>query len=290
MCVCVCVSWYIGVYLLHYVNFNTVLMSDISVLAKQAEKKAVMDQMLQAKKAKNSKKRKTAPNGRDIEPVAKRPNTGTGLISTTPSPLIFGSSRPDSVLSMASNTETVNGDDLIDVVSTDGIDSVGNNVSDMPHSRPGSTPIRKGSKATKSFRDGKLSKTANKKRTTAPLGGRGKMQRNNKKAASGSAAASAGAIAGALAASNAAYAAACNTYGISPHHFTPSPSNSAISGSPGLMSTQSGGGGTSAHSSPRVSPAPPPAFVATSLVSLTPTSSLKSGVKSSLTHSKTNAN
>lgn len=242
-----------------------------------------MDQMLQAKKAKNSKKRKNPPNGRDIEPFGKRPNTGTGFISTTPSPLIFSSSRPDSVLSMASNTDTLNGDDLIDVVSTDGMDSMNNSISEVP-TRPGSTPVRKGNKA-KSFRDGKMTKTA-KKRTTAPLGGRGKMQRNNKKAASGSAAASAGAIAGALAASNAAYAATCTTYGISPHHFTPSPSNSAISGSSGVLNTQ---GGNSTHSSPRVSPVPP-AFVATSLVAITPTSSLKSGVKSSLTHSKTNAN
>ena len=258
----------------------------IAVLAKQAEKKAVMDQMLQAKKAKSSKKRKNPPNGREIEPFGKRPNTGgTGIISTTPSPLIF-SSRPDSVLSMASNTDTLNGDDLIDVVSTDGVDAMNTSVSDAP-SRPGSTPIRKANKA-KSFRDGgKLSKA--KKRTTAPLGGRGKMQRNNKKAASGSAAASAGAIAGALAASNAAYAATCNTYGISPHNFTPSPSNSAVSGSPGQVLTSSQGGGNSAHSSPRVSPVPP-AFVATSLVSITPNSGLKGGVKSSLTQSKTNAN
>ena len=245
-----------------------------------------MDQMLQAKKAKSSRKRKNPPNGRELEPFGKRHNAGsTGIISTTPSPLIF-SSRPDSVLSMASNTDTLNGDDLIDVVSTDGVDVMNtSSVSDAP-SRPGSTPIRKANKA-KSFRDsGKLSKTA-KKRTTAPLGGRGKMQRNNKKAASGSAAASAGAIAGALAASNAAYAATCNTYGISPHNFTPSPSNSAVSGSPGqVLNTQ---GGNSTHSSPRVSPVPP-AFVATSLVSITPSSALKGGVKSSLTQSKTNAN
>lgn len=260
----------------------------VAVLAKQAEKKAVMDQMLQAKKAKSGKKRKYPPNGREIEPFGKRPNTGTGIISTTPSPLIF-SSRPDSVLSMASNTDTLNGDDLIDVVSTDGGDAMNTSVSDAP-SRPGSTPIRKANKA-KSFREsGRLSKTA-KKRTTAPLGGRGKMQRNNKKAASGSAAASAGAIAGALAASNAAYAATCNTYGISPHNFTPSPSNSAVSGSPGqvLTSSQGQGGGNSPHSSPRVSPVPP-AFVATSLVSITPNPGLKGGVKSSLTQSKTNAN
>ncbi len=264
----------------------------IAVLAKQAEKKAVMDQMLQAKKAKSGKKRKNPPNGRDIEPFGKRPNTGTtGFVSTTPSPLIF-SSRPDSVLSMTSNTDTLNGDDLIDVVSTEGTDVMNtSSMSDAP-SRPGSTPIRKANKA-KSFRDGgnKLSK-GTKKRTTAPLGGRGKMQRNNKKAASGSAAASAGAIAGALAASNAAYAATCNTYGILPHNFTPSPSNSAVSGSPapgGQTLTPSQGGGNSAHSSPRVSPVPP-AFVATSLVSITPNSGLKGGVKSSLTQSKTNAN
>ena len=244
--------------------------------------------MLQAKKAKNSKKRKNPPNGRDGEPFGKRPNTGTGFISTTPSPLIFNSSRPDSVLSMVSNTDTLNGDDLIDVVSTDGMDSANHiSVSDTP-TRPGSTPVRKGARS-KNFRDGKLSKaTNNKKRTTAPLGGRGRMQRNNKKAASGSAAASAGAIAGALAASNAAYAAACNTYGISPHHFTPSPSNSAVSGSPGMLNAQQGGS-NSVHSSPRASPVPP-AFVATSLVSIAPTSSLKGGAKSSLTQSKMNAN
>ena len=261
-----------------------------AVLAKQAEKKAVMDQMLQAKKAKNSKKRKNPPNGRELEPFGKRPNTGTGIASTTPSPLIF-SSRPDSVLSMTSNTDTLNGDDLIDVVSTDGVDAMNTSVSDAP-SRPGSTPIRKGNKA-KSFRDsgGKLSKTAAKKRTTAPLGGRGKMQRSNKKAAFGSAAASAGAIAGALAASNAAYAATCNTYGILPHNFTPSPSNTAVSGSIAqaqLSAAQQGGNST--QSSPRVSPVPPPAFVATSLVSITPNSALKGGVKTSLTQSKTNGN
>ena len=261
-----------------------------AVLAKQAEKKAVMDQMLQAKKAKSGKKRKNPPNGREIEPFGKRPNTGTGIMSTTPSPLIF-SSRPDSVLSMASNTDTLNGDDLIDVVSTDGADALNtSNVSDAP-SRPGSTPIRKANKAKSLRESGKLSSKTTKKRTTAPLGGRGKMQRNNKKAASGSAAASAGAIAGALAASNAAYAATCNTYGISPHNFTPSPSNSAVSGSPRqvLTSSQGQGGGNSAHSSPRVSPVPP-AFVATSLVSITPNSGLKGGVKNSLTQSKTNAN
>ena len=263
----------------------------ITVLAKQAEKKAVMDQMLQAKKAKSGKKRKNPPNGRDIEPFGKRPNTGTGIVSTTPSPLIF-SSRPDSVLSMTSNTDTLNGDDLIDVVSTEGADAMNTSIASDTPSRPGSTPIRKPKKA-KSFRDSggnKLSKTTTKKRTTAPLGGRGKMQRNNKKAASGSAAASAGAIAGALAASNAAYAATCNTYGILPHNFTPSPSNSAVSGSPGGQAlTSSQGGGNSVHSSPRVSPVPP-AFVATSLVSITPNSGLKGGVKSSLTQSKTNAN
>lgn len=245
-----------------------------------------MDQMLQAKKAKNNKKRKTAPNGREIEPVIKRPNTGTGFVSATPSPLIF-SSRPDSVLSMASNADTLNGDDLIDVVSTDGLDPVNTSISSDTPSRPGSTPVRRSNKA-KSLRDGKLSSKTAKKRTTAPLGGRGRMQRSNKKAASGSAAASAGAMAGALAASNAAYAATCNTYGISPQNFTPSPSNSAIGGSPGVPCPP-GGGGNSAQSSPRVSPVPP-AFVATSLVSITPNSSLKAGLKNSLAHSKTNAN
>ena len=261
-----------------------------TVLAKQAEKKAVMDQMLQAKKARNNKKRKIAPNGRDLEPLIKRPNTGTGFVSATPSPLIF-SSRPDSVMSMASNADTLNGDDLIDVVSTDGLDPMNTSaVSDTP-SRPGSTPVRKGGKAKSLRESNKLSasKTA-KKKTTAPLGGRGKMQRSNKKAASGSAAASAGAMAGALAASNAAYAATCNTYGISPQNFTPSPSNSAVSGSPGVLNPPGGGGGgNSAQSSPRVSPVPP-AFVATSLVSITPNSSMKGGLKNALAHSKTNAN
>ena len=38
--------------------YDSLSFSLIAVLAKQAEKKAVMDQMLQAKKAKNSKKRR----------------------------------------------------------------------------------------------------------------------------------------------------------------------------------------------------------------------------------------
>ena len=158
-----------------------------SVLVKQAEKKALEQQLQQGKKSK-SRKRRNPPNGRENEPFLKRP-----MASGSPSPLIF--SRPGSVMS------EINGEDTVDVIgSTDG--------SEEP-SRPGSTPVRqKGSCIA---------------RTSVPLGGRGRMHRKRFiGTGSGSAAASAGALAGALAANSAAYVA----YGVSPTHVSPSPINS----------------------------------------------------------------
>ncbi len=208
-------------------------------MAKQAEKKITLDQLQQGKKSKS--KRKVAPNGTDFEPPRKR----TLPISATPSPLLFAS-RPDSVLSIASAVDTVNGEDNVDIIEV---------TNDMP--RPGTTPVRS-KKRTESRRG--VSKA---KKSRAPLGGRGRIQRTGKKPVSRSAAASsAGAIAGAMAANNAAYAAYSGIgYGISPV-----PSHS-LGGSPGsaLVSTL----GSSTQSSPRTSPGPTP-FVATSLISTPP--------------------
>ena len=194
----------------------------LAVLAKQAEKKAQEQQQL-GKKTK-SKKRRNPPNGKEMEPLLKRPNTD--FVSGTPSPLIF--SRPDSVMSGISEMNGVIGEDTVDVVgSTDCSDEA---------SRSGSTPVRQ--------RGGSIGKTS------APLGGRGKMQRKKiGGGGSGSAAASAGALAGALAASNAAFVA----YGISPRTISPSPSNS-LAGSP--ASNFQNTHGNSTHSSPRASPTP----------------------------------
>ena len=228
------------------------------VLAKQAEKKAILDQ--QGKKPKNNRKRKNVPNGREGESLLKRPATGTGLVSSTPSPLMF-STRPDSVISVGSNSEIFNGDDSIDVVGS--IDGTEVNSEVARQGGGGTTPVRKLT-GTRRTDGGGLGA----KKTSAPLGGRGKMQRSSKKGGSGSAAASAGAMAGALAASSAAYAAYAAGYGLSPHQISPSPSNSG--GSPGgatLISHH----GNSVHSSPRVSPVPQ-AFVATSLITTPPTS------------------
>ena len=173
------------------------------VLAKQAEKKAILDQ--QGKKPKNNRKRKNVPNGREGESLLKRPATGTGLVSSTPSPLMF-STRPDSVISVGSNSEIFNGDDSIDVVGS--IDGTEVNSEVARQGGGGTTPVRKLT-GTRRTDGGGLGA----KKTSAPLGGRGKMQRSSKKGGSGSAAASAGAMAGALAASSAAYAAYAAGYG-----------------------------------------------------------------------------
>ena len=162
------------------------------------------------------KKRKSIPNGRENEPLTKKPN-----ISTSPSPLIF-SSRPASVMSAASSDMVVNGDLVVDIA--DGTED--------PSQPPGS-----------------LHQEKHRGRTSAPLGGRGKFQK--RKGVGGgssmSAAASAGAMAGALAASNATFATL--GYSLPSYQVTPSPSNS-LSAYPG--STQ----GNSTHSSPRASPIP----------------------------------
>lgn len=220
------------------------------VLAKQAERKAQQEQQVKKK----SKKRKNNPNGRENEPLLKRPNTG-GLISGTPSPLMF--SRPDSVVSLNSTGDVMNGEDTPDIIgSTDGSEV------NSESSRQGSTPVRQ--------RGGTIAKTS------VPLGGRGKMHRKKAGGGSGSAAASAGAMAGALAATNAAYA----TYGYnipaSTYHVSSSPSNS-IAASPASTFHSVHAGST--HSSPRASPVP------TGLVtSQTPPSSKNS--KSSLSYTK----
>ena len=227
-----------------------------------------MERIEQSKKAKG-KKRSHPPNGRELEPLLKRPKSRGDLISNTPSPLTLNSSRPGSVLSTASTFDATNGDDSLDFQgSTDGSE-VNSEISG-----PGTTPVRKPAKS----RIGALKEAGGNrkpKRTSAPLGGRGKMQKSGKKT-SGSAAASAGAIAGAKAASNAAYAAA---YGIAAHHISPSPSSS-----PGVLAPTHGG---STHSSPRVSPVPM-AFVATSLVTTPPSNKSTSKAPSSLTYAKSN--
>ena len=153
---------------------------------------------------------------------------------------------------MTSGPDTVNGEELTDIV-------YGSETSNDT-SKPGSTPVR-GKKRTESRtrRGGKKS--------SAPLGGRGRFQRTGKKPNSGSAAASAGAIAGAIAANNAAYAAFSGIgYGVSPV-----PSHS-LTGSPGSALTSTHGSST--QSSPRTSPGPP-AFVATSLITTPPSQKTK---------------
>ncbi len=230
-----------------------------TVLAKQAEKKAIMERIEQGKKAKNNRKRSYPPNDGEMDAaVIKRPKY---IVSSTPSPLMLNSSRPASGLSMI-NSDVMNGggggggDELDHQGSTDGSE-VNSEVSG-----PGTTPIRHPSKSRITPRKPK--------RTAAPLGGRGRVQKSNKKTGSGSAAASAGAIAGAKAATSAAYA----VYGISSHLVSPSPSGGTSSGP------------QSTHSSPRVSPVPM-AFVATSLVTSPQTGkSLKA--PSSLTYTKGN--
>ena len=219
-----------------------------AVLAKQAEKKAIMEKIELGKRAKNNKKR-PRPFNDPAEPLLKRPKSRGDLVSNSPSPMMV-SSRPGSVLSTASTVEPVNGS-LDHQGSTDG--SEGN----LEGSGPNTTPVRKLGKSR--LGGAMVNAGGSRKQTAAPLGGRGKMQRSGKKAGSrNAAAASAGAIAGAKAATNAALAA----YGLPTHHISVSPSGSpAVSGS--------------SHSSPRVSPVPM-AFVATSLITTPPTNKLSS--------------
>lgn len=243
------------------------------VLAKQAEKKAILEKIEQGKKAKNNKKRLPHHHlyNNETEPLLKRPklSVNADLVSNTPSPMTLNSSsRPASVLSTVSTGETLNGEEPHDFQgSTDGSE-----VNLEVPAGPGSTPIRKPAKSRQLTGTGGGRKL---KRTTAPLGGRGKMQKSGGKGKKAGlsrsvAAASAGAIAGAKAATSAAYAA----YGIPSYHISPSPSGSpAIAGS--------------THSSPRVSPVPM-AFVATSLVSTPPTNTPPSKVPSSLAYAKSN--
>lgn len=237
-----------------FIFYVFVFLLQTVVLAKQAEKKFTTEQLQQGKKTKNSNKRKNASNGIDSEPLRKRPNTATsGFISATPSPLVFAS-RPDSVMSLASVTEPLNGDDAVDVVGSTDSSEV-----NLDISKPGNTPVRAKKQQGNSSRRG----VGKSKKTAAPLGGRGRFQRTGKKPISGSAAASAGAIAGAIAANNAAYA----VFGQIGYGISPSPSNS-VAGSPGgqlLTNTH----GNSTQSSPRASPTPA-AFVATSLITTPP--------------------
>jgi len=268
-------------------------------LAKQAEKKAILERIEQGKKAAKNKKRSRAPNGIEVhEPSAKRSKLRAGSgqhqlevgASNSPSPLTLSTSRPTSVLSIAGATlDVMNGDDSSDMPgSTDGSE-VNSEVSG-----PGMTPVRKPQAKSKLGRPGistvatgdyggsgallqvpsstpSPSSNASRsvKQTSAPLGGRGKIGKgigkkaggkgSGKGGSAGSAAASAGARAGAKAATSAAYAA----YGIP---ISPSPANSPVASAslPAGYSQSS----QSAHSSPPGSPVPM-AFVATSLVSTT---------------------
>jgi hypothetical protein len=226
-----------------------------------------MEKIEQGKRAKKNNKKRPHPGlgNENSEPLLKRPKSKGDLISNTPSPMTMNASRPASVLSSTSTVEPMNGGEGIlepqGPGSTDG--SEGN--AESTASGPGSTPGRK--PATSRLQGGAVMN----KRTSAPLGGRGKMQKSGKKAGGGSrsatAAASAGAIAGAKAATNAAFVA----YGLPTHHISLSPSSgaSAVTGS--------------THSSPRVSPVPM-AFVATSLVTTPP--KLSSKAPSSLTYAQ----
>ena len=269
------------------------------VLAKQAEKKAILERIEQGKKAAKNKKRSRAPNGIEVhEPSAKRskPRAGSGQyplevggVSNSPSPLTLSTSRPTSVLSAAGAIlDVMNGDDSSDMPgSTDGSE-VNSEISG-----PGMTPVRKAQAKSKLGRPG-ISTVAigdyggggsllqvpstpspsgnasrSVKQTSAPLGGRGKIAKSiGKKAggkgsgkggSAGSAAASAGARAGAKAATNAAYAA----YGIP---ISPSPANSPVASASVSLPAGYNQSSQSAHSSPPGSPVPM-AFVATSLVS-----------------------
>ena len=254
----------------------------------------MLERTEQGKKAtKNHKKRLNPPNCRESEPASKRTKAHNNhqlefTASNTPSPLTLNYSRPTSVLSVASATiNIVNGDDAMDFQgSTDGSEV------NSELSGPKTTPVHKLPAKTRlgllesttavGMEVGATSQLSSLlmppssssgggrrvKQTSAPLGGRGKMQKSVSKKGGGKgggAAASAGAIAGAKAASNAAYAA----YGI-PFSLSPT-SSSAAAGSlaPSLSYYPTGG---STHSSPRVSPVPM-AFVATSLITTPPTNS-----------------
>ena len=189
-----------------------------TVLAKQAEK--LQEQELG--KRPKGKKRKNLPNGRESEPLAKRPN-----ISSSPSPLVLGS-RPASVLSGASSDMVVNGDLAVDIVGGgEGPDDQSYASSASPSTHP----------------------EKHRGRTSAPLGGRGKFQKRKGFGGGGSmsAAASAGAMAGALAASNATFATL--GYSLPSNQVSPSPSNS-------LSAYPASAQGNSAQSSPRASPIP----------------------------------
>lgn len=254
-----------------------------------------MEKIEQGKRnSRNNKKRaQQALGNSDGEPLMKRPKTkgGGGHPSTTPSPspMTLGS-RPGSVLSTASTGEPpVNGS--YDDPPVDTLGSMDGSETNLETSSvAGTTPIRKPAKSRLGVHLGTSPRgnSGKMKRTAAPLGGRGKMQKSTKKSGR-SAAASAGAIAGAKAATSAAYAA----YGL-PHHISPSPSGGAVGvviSGPGGSSISGGGGSGSSHShssSPRVSPIPM-AFVATSLVSTPPSNkSSTSKAPSSLTFAKNN--
>lgn len=249
----------------------------LAVLAKQAEKKAILEKIEQGKRAsRNNRKRLHPPNDSTGDHLTvKRPKSGGGggeLVSNSPSPLTLNSSRPASVLSTASTGETMNGEEPLDHQgSTDGSET------NLEVAGAGTTPIRKLGKSRLGGGAVMSPGGSNRKvsRASAPLGGRGKMQKSGGKkvgASRSAAAASAGAIAGAKAATSAAYAA----YGLPPtHHLTtPSPG-----GSPAVAS--------STQSSPRVSPVPM-AFVATSLVTTPPTSKGGSKLHSSLSYANKN--
>lgn len=229
-----------------------------------------MEKIEQGKRSSKNKKKRLRPQNEGFEPLLKRPKTkGDQLVSNSPSPMLMNSSRPGSVISSAS---TMNGGEVIlepqgPPGSTDGLEA-----SNAEAVAPGSTPGRKPAVSRLRVVNA-ADKNRGVKRTSAPLGGRGKMHKMQKSSKKGgvsrsAAAASAGAIAGAKAATTAAYAA----YGLPPHHISPSPGGSpAISGS--------------THSSPRVSPVPM-AFVATSLVTTPPTNKVSSKVPSSLTYAQ----
>ena len=240
-----------------------------------------MEKLEQGKRAKNNRKRLHTPNNSDAtDPLPKRPKSG-GVnasvpadlaVSNTPSPSVtFNSSRPASVMSMASTVETMNGEEAVDHQGSSGSETnLEAAAGGGGGGGPGSTPVRKAGKSR--LGSGKAVVV---NRTSAPLGGRGKMQKSSGKkggSRSSAAASTAGAIAGAKAATSAAYAA----YGLPTHHLTtPSPG-----GSPAIT--------TSTHSSPRVSPVPM-AFVATSLVTTPPTGSKSSSkLQTSLTYANKN--
>ncbi len=266
-------------------------MYELVVLAKQAEKKAILERIEQGKKAAKSKKRPRIPNGskEGLEPSNKRSKAVSGsgqhqlevVASNTPSPspLTLNASRPTSVLSVTGALlDVVNGDDSSDIPgSTDGSEI------NSEISGPGMTPVRKAQTKSKLGLLGLSAgesggsqlhlpsvspspsngRRAGVKQTFAPLGGRGKISKNvNKKGGSkgsgkgSSSAASAGARAGAKAATNAAYAA----YGIP---ISPSPVNSPVASN--SVTTAGNPSCNSTHSSPPGSPVPM-AFVATSLV------------------------